>query len=162
MKDEKVLRIVLTAILASLVMVATMFLKVPTPTGYVHLGDGVIFAAALALGPWPAASAGALGSALADLFAGYGVWAPWTFVIKGGAGLIVGYLGYNRKKSFQLASAFAASLWIIAGYAVGTAFIYSPEAVIGEVLGNLVQTGSGILVGLYLGPVLHKAVSRNM
>ncbi len=160
MKNDSLLHLVLAALLASLVMVATMFLKVPTPTGYVHLGDGVIFGTALALGPALGAAAGAIGSSLADLLSGYAVWAPWTFVIKGGAGIIAGFLGRGRGKGARFVSLIAASVWIIAGYAVGTAKMYSPAAVGAEVLGNVVQTGSGIIIGLYLGPLLQRAVSR--
>ncbi len=164
MKDKNLVNLVVAALLASLVMVSTMFLKIPTVTGYVHLGDGVIFGASLALGPALGAATASVGSALADLLSGYAIWAPWTFFIKGGAGIIAGFFGRGRKKGGQLAALLAASVWIIAGYALGTAVIYKPAssaAVLGEVLGNVVQTASGVIIGLYLAPVLAKVAHPN-
>ncbi len=160
MRDDSLRRLTLTAIVASVVMVATMFLKVPTPTGYVHLGDGVIFAASLAFGPILGGLSGAVGSAMADVLSGYGMWAPWTFFIKGGAGVIVGLAGDGHGRSIRLTGMVAAAVWIIVGYAIGTAQLYGPAAVLAEILGNIVQTGSGILIGIYLGPVLKNAVGR--
>jgi len=160
MKNGGVKRLTLSAVIASAIMVATMFLKVPPPTGYVHLGDGVIFGASLALGPGLGGVSAALGSALADVRSGYAVWAPWTFVIKGGAGVIVGLAGNGHGRKSQLLAMIAAAVWIVLGYAAGTARLYSPAAVPGEILGNIVQTGSGILIGTYLGPVLKNTVGR--
>jgi uncharacterized membrane protein len=160
MQDNTLRRITLAAVIASVVLVATMFLKVPTPTGYVHLGDGVIFAASLALGPTLGGLSAAIGSTLADILSAYAMWAPWTFFIKGGAGVIVGLAGNARTHRSHIAGMIAAAVWIVLGYAAGTAKLYSPAAVTGEILGNIVQTGSGIVIGTYLGPVLKNAVGR--
>ncbi len=142
------------SLMTSIVLISTMFLKLPTLTGYVHLGDGVIYSVSLAFGGFHGAVSGALGSFLADVFGGYAFWSPWTFIIKGVAGYLVAKLGYGKTKLLQLVAMGLASLWIVAGYAIGTAVIYSPEAVPVEVLGNLVQTGSGVLIGTVLTPVL--------
>ncbi|HHX28131.1 MAG: ECF transporter S component [Bacillota bacterium] len=155
----KLRRLVLLAMVASLVTVATAYLKLPTPTGYVHLGDGVIYAAALAFGPSFGAVSGALGSTLADLVGGYVMWAPWTFVIKGVAGWTVGKVGHGRTKTTRILSMAMAGLWTVAGYAVGTAVLYSPAAVPAEILGNVVQVGSGLAIGAALGPVLASIAS---
>lgn len=153
MRDSNLRGLVRLALVASVVLVATMF-KVATPTGYVHLGDGVIYGAALAFGPGFAAASGSLGSALADLLSGYAMWAPWTFVIKGVAGWIIGKIGHNQGRGRQLLGMSLGALWTVLGYAVGTSIMYSPQAAIGESLGNLIQVGSGIAIGLLLGPVL--------
>ncbi len=145
-------------LVTSIVLVSTMFLKLPTATGYIHLGDGVIYATSLVLGTFPGAISGALGSGLADILGGYPAWAPWTFVIKGVAGYIVGKFGYKKPRKTQIMSMAIASVWIVAGYAVGTAFLYSPKAIWGEILGNIVQTGSGVIVGVILAPVLESAL----
>ncbi len=155
------LTLVVLGLVTSIVLVSTMFLKLPTATGYIHLGDGVIYATGLALGPFAGAVSAALGSALADVIGGYAAWAPWTFAIKGIAGYIVGKLGYGKGKTNSLLAMLLASLWIVAGYAAGTAFMYSPMAIWGEILGNLVQTGSGIIIGSLLGPVLQRALGHH-
>ncbi len=153
-KHSPLLTLVVLGLVTSLVLVSTMFLKLPTPTGYIHLGDGVIYSVSLAFGGIPGAITAALGSGLADILGGYVFWAPWTFVIKGVAGLIAGKLGFGKSKGRQTIAMVFASAWIITGYALGTAIIYSPEALPVEILGNVVQTGSGIMIGIFLTPVL--------
>jgi uncharacterized membrane protein len=158
--DKYLRRITTLGLVSSLVLLSTLFLKIPTATGYIHLGDGVIYGASLALGPAIGAISGAVGSGLADVLGGYAYWAPWTFVIKGMAGLIVGLVGYSQGKIRRFLGAIMAAILTIAGYALGTSILYSPEAVLGEVFGNIVQTGSGVLVGLFLEPVLSKILDK--
>ena len=43
MTENKTRTIILTALLAALTTVATMVIRIPTPTlGYIHLGDGMV------------------------------------------------------------------------------------------------------------------------
>jgi hypothetical protein len=94
---NKTQKLVLAALLTALVTVATIAFQVPVPAtkGYINLGDTVIFLAALLLGPRYGAIAGGVGSALADLLSPYAAWAPFTLVIKGLEGFIVGYVLYR-------------------------------------------------------------------
>ena len=83
-QDQKLIKIVLSAMFAALCCVATMIIRVPTvgTNGYVNIGDTVVILAAVLLGgPYGALAAG-IGSGLADLLAGYGQYVPITFVIK--------------------------------------------------------------------------------
>lgn len=89
------LKICIAAMFAALICVATMIIRIPSPIGgYLNFGDCFILVAAWILGPVYGFAAGGIGSALADLFSGYPVYAPGTFVIKGlialAAALIVG------------------------------------------------------------------------
>ena len=94
--QNKVLRLVLLAMFTAAIAVTTAYLSIPNGFGgYIHLGDGIIFMSAMLLGPAGAISAG-IGSGIADLLVGYGMYAPVTFVIKGIMGLLVGCL-YSRK-----------------------------------------------------------------
>ncbi len=156
MQDQGLRKVVRLALIASVVMVATLFLKVTTPTGYIHLGDGVIYGAALAFGGNFAAVAGGLGSAMADVLGGFPIWAPWTLVIKGVSGWAIGRLGQNQGRGRQIAAMAVGAAWTVAGYAAVTSVMYSPAAAIGESLGNLAQTGSGIVIGLILAPALSR------
>ncbi len=160
MQNASLRRITHLALVASVVLVATMFLKVPTPTGFVHLGDGIIYAAALAFGPSFAAVSGGIGSSLADILGGYFNWWPWTLVIKAVTGWAIGKIGYGRPRSRQLLAMAVGAVWTVFGYAAGTSLMYSPKAAIGESLGNLIQVGSGVVVGLVLGPVLKAALGN--
>ena len=81
MKPTK--KLVLASVLAALTCVATLVLTIPSPTGgYMNLGDTIVLLSAYLLGPWWGAAAAAIGSALADLIAGYVLYAPATLVIK--------------------------------------------------------------------------------
>ena len=82
--DTKVMRLVLAALMACLILVGTSLFKIPVPMtqGYVHLGDAMIFLAVMLLGKRDGALAAGIGSALGDLLGGYAFWMPWTFVIK--------------------------------------------------------------------------------
>ncbi|HAF67041.1 MAG: ECF transporter S component [Bacillota bacterium] len=159
-KQSPLVTLVTLSLVSALVLVATMFLKMPTATGYIHLGDGIIYSVSMALGTLAGAVSGALGSVLADILGGYPAWAPWTFVIKGVAGYIAGKLGHEKPRSRQLVAMVVASVWIIAGYAAGTAVMYSPKAVPAEILGNIVQTGSGVIVGSVLTPVFQSVLAN--
>ena len=161
MQNQSLRKLTRLALVASLVLVATMFLKMTTPTGYIHLGDGVIYGAALAFGPSFAAISGGLGSAMADILGGYANWAPWTLVIKAVAGWLIGKLGYNQGRTRQLLAMIAGAAWTVAGYAAATSIMFSPKAAIAESLGNLAQVGSGIVIGLFLGPVLSRLAQGN-
>lgn len=71
-----------TGIFSAIIFLFTAWLHVPSFNGYTHIGDGFLFLAASTLPAGYAAAAGAIGAGLADLFTGYGIWAPATLVIK--------------------------------------------------------------------------------
>jgi uncharacterized membrane protein len=93
---------------------------------------------------------------MADVLGGYVNWAPWTLVIKAVAGWVIGKLGYNRGRGRQIVAMVVGAAWTVAGYAAGTSVMFSPKAAMAESLGNMVQVGSGIVIGLFLGPVLSR------
>ena len=74
--------VALSAMFAALVTVTTAFIKVPTPLGYVHAGDSMVYLAASVLpGPFGLIAA-SIGGGLADLISGYPHWAIPTAIIK--------------------------------------------------------------------------------
>ena len=73
----------LTAAFAALACVATMVVKVPSPTGgYMNLGDTAVLLGGYLLGPAWGALAGSLGPAMADVLLGAPAYAPATLAIK--------------------------------------------------------------------------------
>ncbi len=81
--DDKLKKWIFAALFTALTCVATMVIKIPTPTmGYIHPGDAVVLLSGLLLGPVYGGLAAGLGSALADLFSGYLIYVPATFIIK--------------------------------------------------------------------------------
>ena len=83
MKDQKVKKLVLSALMAALVYVATSIIQIPSPmSGYVNLGDCFELLTGWLLGPWYGGAAAGIGSMLVDLLGGYAHYAPGTLVIK--------------------------------------------------------------------------------
>ena len=72
--------IVMIALFSALITVMTAFIKIPTPLGYIHIGDAFIFAAAMLLGPYAAIPA-MIGSGLADFITAYFMYIPVTILI---------------------------------------------------------------------------------
>ena len=70
-------------------------------------------------------------------------------------------IGYEQPRARQVIATLVGAAWTVAGYAAVTSVMYSPAAAIGESLANLIQVGSGVLIGLFLGPVLSRLASGN-
>ena len=162
MRDKTVKKLVFSALFASLCCVATMIIKIPTPIGgYIHAGDAIVVLSAFLLGPWWGALAAGVGSGLADLFAGYALYAPGTLVIKAGTALIAGLILSGRlfKKPFvkALVGGIVAELFMVAGYLVYEAFLLGyGAAAVGGIPMNLIQAAFGAVAGAFLFAALRK------
>lgn len=89
MKNEKLYKIIVAAMMAALACVATMIIRIPSPMqGYVNLGDAVVLMCGWILGPIYGVAAAGIGSMLADILAAYPHYAPGTLVIKAVVALI--------------------------------------------------------------------------
>lgn len=89
--DKRIRKICFGALFAALCAAAT-FISVPLPFGYFNLGDVAVLMSGLLLGGATGALAAGVGSALADVFMGYSVYAPATFIIKALVSLTASYL----------------------------------------------------------------------
>ncbi|MDQ4077699.1 MAG: ECF transporter S component, partial [Chloroflexota bacterium] len=92
MHENKTRFYVLIALMIALVAVVTRFLVAPIGAGYFNLSDSAVYLAAFLLGPIPGFLAGGIGTALADLSAGYAVFAPLTLLAHGTQGYVAGWL----------------------------------------------------------------------
>lgn len=97
---------VVTALFTALTCIFTMAIKIDVPmtSGYIHPGDSMVFLSAIFL-PWPyGIFAAGVGSMLADILLGYGIWAPPTLIIKSLMAFVLWYtVRQQNKKSFQIA-----------------------------------------------------------
>lgn len=153
----KTRRIVLTAIFIALVYVATLIIQIPIPgtSGYVNLGDSFILLSGYFFGPITGFIAGGFGSALTDLSTGYGFWAPFTLIIKGIIGLLMGYFK-NRKLNVYLLAVFA-EIWMVIGYLLGGTILTGSLAVsLGSVPANSIQGIIGVVLFIILKEALEK------
>jgi uncharacterized membrane protein len=153
--DSRLKKLTASALVAALVFVVTFLVRIPIPIasgGYVNLGDTVIYLGALLLGGWPAAAAAAIGSALSDLIAGYAIYAPVTFVIKGLMGFACGIMA-RRAGFIRFAAAAAASGAImVCGYFIFEALFFNLNQAIVSAPFNLMQLVGGVAVALALYP----------
>ncbi len=156
-------KIVMSALISALVCVATMIIKIPSPLkGYINLGDCVVLLSGWVLPPVYAFLAAGIGSALADLFSGYIVYAPATFIIKGLMALIAyGLFKLISKKTSTLAkkiiSGIAAELFMILGYFLFESALYGAAAALVNIPANAVQGIVGVILGIALSKVFQKS-----
>ncbi len=156
-------KIVITSMLSALTCVATMIIKIPSPLeGYLNVGDCIVLLAGWLLSPAFAFLSAGIGSALADVFSGYVIYAPATFIIKGLMAIITHFLFKILKKKTknifaQIISGAIAEVWMILGYFVFEGFLYgfAPSLV------NIPANGVQGLVGLVLGVVVIKIFERS-
>lgn len=112
LESNQIRKISYTGLMTALVLIATFSIKIPVPftNGYIHLGDSMIFVAAVLLGWKYGAFAAGVGSALADIIGGYAHWAIPTLIIKALMGAIVGVCvskKNNRKALVYISGLFA-------------------------------------------------------
>ncbi|MBQ9805200.1 MAG: ECF transporter S component [Clostridia bacterium] len=155
-------KIVFSSLFAALICVATMLIKIPSPLkGYINLGDGVVLLSAWILPlPYGVIAAG-LGSALADIFSGYAVYAPATFVIKG----LMAIVAYSCHKLFakkikstvsRIFSGIFAEIVMILGYFLFEGVLYGFAPSLVNIPANAVQAAAGIVIGVILITVFEK------
>ncbi len=150
-------KIVLGGVFGALIALTTAYLKIPLGMGYIHLGDGLIFASVGALG-FAAAIPAAVGSALADLMAGYQAYIPATFVIKGLMALVAAMIVRGAKGRLAFLAFVPAALLMMAGYFAFECVLYSPQTALAAIAGNAVQASAGVAVGAVLLPAVKKSL----
>ena len=157
-------RICFLATFSALITVATMIIQIPSPggQGYINVGDTLIFVCAVFFDPFFAFIAGGLGSALADIFAGWVVYAPFTFAIKGIEGFLCALLiSLFKKMKFKNIISFAiamlvAGLWMSMGYFVADLVLYGWGMAVANLPFNFVQGGVNVVLGFVLSITLTK------
>ena len=169
-KRVSVKKLCFASLFAALACIGT-FISVPLPIGYFNLGDIFVLTSAFLLGPvWGAAAAG-IGSALADIFMGFAIYAPATFVIKAAvaavAALLLGIFERLVKKERALYFIWLACALVAEALMVGGYFLY--EALVlgyglgatASVLGNCTQAVCGSAGAFILCGILKNRVGRN-
>ncbi len=164
--QQKTRSLVESSFLIALVFVATLFINIKLPIaangGLVHLGSAMLFTSAIVFGPKKGAIAGAFGMGLFDLVSGWTLWAPFTFVIRGLQGWIIGYLAHSTtiKLKLTLKNALAIILSIpimLTGYYFCEVILYNSWVIpFASVTGNIVQNVVGLIVALPLCLALQK------
>ena len=156
-------KFVTASMLAALCCVATMIIKIPSPLkGYLNLGDCVVLLSGWLLSPTYGFFAAGIGSALADVFSGYVIYAPATFIIKG-IMAIIAHFCFNRlhnklsKTSSRIIGGILAEIEMILGYFVFEGFMYGFAPSLVNIPANGVQGLAGLIIGLILVKIFEKS-----
>lgn len=166
MKSVSLRKIVFSAMLAAVITVATMIVRIPSPTGYVNLGDCFVLIAGWLLGPLYGFLVGGIGSGLADLLAGYPIYIAPTFIIKGlmslcawGVFRLLVLGGKNKVNSIVAGavSAVCAEIIMVAGYFITEVFMYDVMLAAQSIIGNVVQGVVGAVAGVILITIIRKS-----
>lgn len=153
-------------LLIALVTVCTMVFQIPVSAtqGYVHLGDSMILLIGVFFGARYGMTAGGIGAALADILTGYAHWAPFSFIIKGVMGWLIGKIaaGAGNKEKFFTGRNITASVvgiaWMVFGYFIGGGILKSSFAVAAaSIPENIVQGVAGAAIFFVVGTAFHKA-----
>ncbi|MBY0121541.1 ECF transporter S component [Bacillus sp. S/N-304-OC-R1] len=158
---SKTRTIVINALFIALTLVATMFINIKLPImgsgGLIHLGNVPLFIAAIVYGRKTGAVAGAFGMGFFDLISGWAVWAPFTFIIVGAMGFVVGLISEkspgNRVLVYSLAVA-AALIIKVVGYYFAEVIIYGNWVLpFGSIPGNIMQV---VIAGIIVVPIAER------
>lgn len=163
--DSKVKDMVITSLLIGLVFIFTRFINIRLPIsingGLIHLGNVMLFVSAIVFGKKKGAMAGAFGMALFDIMSGWMAWAPFTFVIRGAMGYIIGFIAEKREGKnimYNIFGIILGGIIMIAGYYITEGILYgnwiSPMT---SIPGNITQIVVGALLGLPTVIALKKA-----
>ncbi len=154
MKPELFLAI--SSVMVAIVVVFTLIVRIPTIAGYLNLSDVAIVFASFSFGPFVGLLAGGLGTALADLIAGYPQYIPISFVVHGLEGLLLGLFArfiLKRKVKFPYyIVSFLITVAIVAlgYYLLEAIFLYDFVAALKGILTNMLQSGVGFIGGILL------------
>lgn len=176
-RTEKTNKLVLTALMMCLVLLATIAIRIPSPftQGYIHLGDALIYISVLLLGKKNGAVAAGFGSAMADLLGGYAAYAPWTLCVKALMAFIMGMFietaMKKKKNSVKIAGVPLVKIlgMVIAGEVMALGYCLIDGAFAGNMLAgilgipfNVIQFGVGMVLALMVAMALYKTPAKNL
>ncbi len=161
MKTQRLRALVLSALLAALICVVTMYFQIPMPPkGYFNLGDCFVLLGAFLLPAPFAACAGGIGSMLADLLLGYSIYAPATLAVKALMALVAASLfRLLRKRSYlaALLGALSGEVVMAGGYFLFELALYGTGTASANLLAtNLPQGIVGFVSSVLLFSILEK------
>lgn len=159
---QKLQRLCLAAALAALCCAAT-FIHIPYPLGYLNLGDCIVLLCGVLLPPLWAAAAAGIGSALADLFLGYALYAPATLLIKALMALVVALFCRRQIRPVRsLMGGILSEGWMVLGYFLYEMLLYGAAPAAQSALSvNLPQGAVNLAVAAVLLLLLQKSKLLN-
>ena len=150
--------------MAALICVATSVMVIQLPTGgYANLGDCFVILSGFILGPVYGALAAGIGAGFSDLFLGYGIYAPFTFIIKACMTVAVYFITKKNNErsmaaqiSFMILAALMAEFIMVGGYFILEVFMYGIQGAIVNIFGNAIQGVFGCVSSVVVYTVMNK------
>lgn len=156
-------KIVLVGLLAAITCIATMLIRIPTTKGYIHIGDSIVILSAIILGPIFGGLAASIGSFMADILAGYYMFAFATLIIKFlaafGAGFVFKAMKHLKHIPLLLkvvVAGITSEVLVILGYFIFEIFYEGYAIALLEIIPNASQGAMGIVLSSILCPILLK------
>lgn len=163
MKESKTStrQLTLAALFMALTTVATMVIHIPVPAtqGFVNVGDSFVLLSGLLFSHYYGALIGGVGSALADLFLGYTIFAPVTLIVKAIEALLASYIDRGNTVS-RVIAVIVGVTWMVFGYFIFEVFMFDLPVALSAVIPNSIQ---GIVSGglaLLLYPIVRRLIDR--
>ena len=155
MMKNNTLKLTYTAVMTAVICVVTMLVKIPLPYGYANISDAVILLFCAVVGHY-ALIAASLGTMLADIFSGYAMYAPYTFVIKMLVALIGVYACKQRSALMRTFLFAVAQCAMVVGYFFTDWLFYGMQGAIGTLFGNSMQGVVCVVIATLLyRPIVH-------
>ena len=130
--------------------------------GLMHMGNIPLFISAILFGRKTGAIAGGVGMALFDLLSPWAIWAPFTLVIVGAMGYVVGLIAEKHRALgwYALAMVIACAVKV-GGYYVAEGIIYGNWIVpVVSIPANIIQVAVGAAVTLAVIVPLRAAAEK--
>ena len=148
MKERiNVKRITITALFTAVIFVTTAFVKFPIALGYFHVGDAFILLGSFILPPFYSVIASIIGSVLADVMAGYFIYAPATLIAKGIMAMVASLFFYKKTTVLRfLLGAIISSLIMVLVYFIFEGIFYGWGLAVSNLPMQFVQPGIALVL----------------
>lgn len=170
-KNFNVFRLVIIGLMAAICFTCT-WIHIPIAIGgfnsMIHLGTTAIFILAIIVGK-DAGIAAAIGMSLFDIMdPAFAYWAPFTFIIKGLTGYIVGWIAFSKdsngnnmlKNIFAFTAGGLVSLF---GYFLAGTLIYQSIAIsFAHTSTSIISTSVGIIITIPISKIVKTHIPRNL
>lgn len=149
-------KVAVAGLLSAMAVVAISVLRIPGPGGnvYFHLGEVVMITSAVFLGKRGGAFVGGVSGAVADILLGAALWAPFSLVIHGLKGWIVGALADGQGGKRDLLAMCAGISVMVVGYTLTAGALYGAAIMPVEFIGDLMQGGIGTVLAFVFSRTL--------
>lgn len=163
MKESKTStrELTLAALFMALTTVATMIIHIPVPAtqGFVNVGDSFVLLSGLLFSHYYGALIGGVGSALADLFLGYTIFAPVTLIVKAIEALLASYIDRGNTVS-RVIAVIVGVTWMVFGYFIFEVFMFDLPVALSAVIPNSIQGIVSAGLALLLYPIVRRLIDR--